>query len=75
MESLFPPVSDESYQEQYFSRQAAQLKHLSNYRQIHWKARRVGMAVDDGQVLRRNQNDPVDLVFDILLLRPQISEV
>lgn len=40
MESLFPPVSDESYQEQYFSRQAAQPKHLSYYRQIKWKARR-----------------------------------
>lgn len=33
------------------------------------------MAVDDGQVLRRNQNDLVDLVFDILLLRMKISEV
>lgn len=33
------------------------------------------MAVDDGQVLRRKQNDLVDLVFDILLLRLQISEV
>lgn len=33
------------------------------------------MAVDDGQVLRINQNDLVDLVFDILLLRMKISEV
>lgn len=31
--------------------------------------------MDDGQVLRRNQNDLVDLVFDILLLRMKISEV
>ncbi|KAJ8614792.1 hypothetical protein MRB53_036280 [Persea americana] len=44
-------------------------------REIKWKARRVGMAVDDGQALRINQNDLVDLVFDILLLRLQISEV
>lgn len=33
------------------------------------------MAVDDGQVLRINQNDLVDLVFDILLLRMKIFEV
>ena len=33
------------------------------------------MAVDDGQVLRINQNDLVDLVFDILLRRMKISEV
>lgn len=33
------------------------------------------MAVDDGQVLRINQNDLVDMVFDILLLRMKISEV
>lgn len=33
------------------------------------------MAVDDGQVLRINQNDLVDLVFDILLLRMKILEV
>lgn len=31
--------------------------------------------MDDGQALRINQNDLVDLVFDILLLRLQISEV
>ena len=31
--------------------------------------------MDDGQVLRINQNDLVDLVFDILLLRLRISEV
>ena len=31
--------------------------------------------MDDGQVLRINQNDLVDLVFDILLLRMKISEV
>ena len=33
------------------------------------------VAVDDGQVLRRKQNDLVDLVFDILLLRLHILEV
>lgn len=43
-----------------------------NYRHIKWKARGVGMAVDDGQVLRINRNN---VVFDILLLRLQILEV